>query len=268
MNERTAMARVLDAQGKALSPCSHAKARKLLAQGEAALISEEPLTIQLPYSVDRSAMTSARRDETTRLESGSRVLLHICCGPCGTYPLKWLQEQGYAVTGLWYNPNIHPWQEHEKRRASAESYATAVGLEMIWAESYEMPRFFRLVAGHERFRERCLLCYRLRLEWTARIASRREFDAFTTTLLISPHQDQQAIRTIGETLSQRIGIPFLFENFRRGWAERSQLTREHALYCQQYCGCIYSEWERYNKQPVDVLLDEVNWIWSQGETGN
>ena len=265
MNGGIASAHVLDAKGRPLSPCSHEKARKLLAQGEASLISEEPLTIQLPYSVDKPPQASARQAETSPVEPGSKVLLHVCCGPCSTYPINWLQEQGYEVVGLWYNPNIHPWLEHEERRASAEAYAKAVGLQMIWAEAYEMPRFFRLVSGHERFRERCMLCYRLRLEWTARVAARREFDAFTTTLLISPHQDQQAIRTIGKTIGQRVGKPFLFENFRRGWAERSRLTKEHALYCQQYCGCIYSEWERYNKQPIDVLLNDVTWIWSQGE---
>ena len=267
MNGTTGSAQVLDAQGRPLSPCPLEKARKLLERGEAVLVNEEPFTIQLRYSVERSAATVARASEPALPERGARVLLHICCGPCGTYPISWLQERGYAVTGLWYNPNIHPWLEHEKRRASAESYAAEVGIDVLWAESYEMPRFFRLVAGHERFRERCLLCYRLRLERTAHTAAQREFDAFSTTLLISPHQDQQAIRSIGESISRQTGIPFLFENFRRGWAERNRLTREHDLYCQQYCGCIYSEWERFNKQPIDVLLDEVTWIRSQGETG-
>ena len=186
MNGRIASARVLDAKGRPLSPCSHEKARKLLAQGEASLVSEEPLTIQLPYSVDKSPQAPARQAQTSPIEPGSKVLLHVCCGPCSTYPINWLQEQGYDVIGLWYNPNIHPWLEHEERRASAEAYAEAVGLEMIWAEAYEMPWFFRLVAGHERFRERCMLCYRLRLEWTARVAVRREFDAFTTTLADQP----------------------------------------------------------------------------------
>jgi len=193
--------------------------------------------------------------------ASARVLLHICCGPCSTYPINWLRDRQYEVTGLWYNPNIHPWQEHELRRASMAFYAEAVGLSMIWVEGYEMPRFFRLAAGHERFRERCQLCYRLRLERTARVAAENGFDAFTTTLLISPYQDQEAIHSIGETIGQRMGIPFLFENFRRGWAERGRLTREYGLYRQQYCGCLYSEWERYNGRQID---DSVDSSWDEG----
>jgi predicted adenine nucleotide alpha hydrolase (AANH) superfamily ATPase len=184
-------------------------------------------------------------------DAAARILLHICCAPCSTYPINWLRGQRYAVTGLWYNPNIHPWQEHELRRMSMVHYAAAVGLDMIWAEEYEMTRFFRLVAGHERFHERCQICYRLRLERAAQVAAENRFDAFTTTLLISPYQDQAAIRSIGEAIGHSVGVPFLFENFRRGWAERGRLTKEHGLYRQQYCGCLYSEWERYTGQKID-----------------
>lgn len=175
----------------------------------------------------------------------ARLLLHVCCAPCSTYPVNWLRGQGYEVTGLWYNPNIHPWQEHELRRASMAHYAEVIGLDMIWADEYEMPHFFRLVVGHERFRERCQICYRLRLERAAQVAAEDNFNAFTTTLLISPYQDQAAIRSIGEEIGRSVGVPFLFENFRRGWAERGRLTKEYGLYRQQYCGCLYSEWERH-----------------------
>ena len=255
------MARVLDAQGRPLSPCPHEKARKMLAEGKAALVSEDPLTIRLPYTVNMPTPEVKEQPREPSLNVGSRVLLHVCCGPCSTYPINWLREQGCEVTGLWYNPNIHPWREHELRRTSAADYAEKVGVEMIWAEVYEMPRFFRLVAGHERFRERCHLCYQLRLEWTARVAAERGFDAFTTTLLISPHQDQKTIHVVGEAVGRHKGVPFLSENFRRGWSERGRLTKEHDLYRQQYCGCLYSEWERYNNQSIDVLLEDVTWIW-------
>ena len=114
--------------------------------------------------------------------------------------------------------------------------------------------FLRAVAGRESFRERCTACYRMRLEKTARLALAEGFDAITTTLLISPHQDQQQIRSIGEEVAGMLGVEFLFENLRRGWAERGRLTREHGLYRQQYCGCIYSEWERYHDAQIDVLL--------------
>jgi predicted adenine nucleotide alpha hydrolase (AANH) superfamily ATPase len=248
---------VLDASGQQLSPTTAEKARKLIAQGKAALVSEEPFTIQLPYSVE----LPPKPEKVEKPGEGKRILLHLCCGPCGTYPIEQLREEGFQVTGFWYNPNIHPWQEHQQRRESAQKYAEAVDLPVIWYEKYEMPLYLRAVVGHERFRERCRICYRIRLEKTAQVAAEGSFDAFTTTLLISPHQDQALIRQIGEEVAEEWGagaLEFYFENFRRGWSERGRLTREHDLYRQQYCGCIYSEWERYNEAHIDDLLGEMS----------
>ena len=247
---------VLDANDQQLSPTTAEKAQKLIAQGKAALVSEVPLTIQLPYSVELPP--TSREVEKERVGEGKRILLHICCGPCSTYPIERLREEGFQVTGFWYNPNIHPWQEHQRRRESAQKYAEAVDLPVIWHEKYEMPLYLRAVAGHERFRERCRICYQIRLEKTARVAAEDSFDAFTTTLLISPHQDQAMIRQIGEEVAEEWGVEFYFENFRRGWSERGRLTHEHDLYRQQYCGCIYSEWERYNEGYIDELLAGTN----------
>jgi predicted adenine nucleotide alpha hydrolase (AANH) superfamily ATPase len=243
---------VLDANGQQLSPTTIEKARKLVAQGKAVLFSEEPFTIQLPYAVELPP--APEPVEEGPIGEGRRILLHICCGPCSTYTVERLREEGFAVSGFWYNPNIHPWQEHQQRRESLVRYAEAVGLSMIWHERYEMPLFLRAVVGHERFRQRCVICYRMRLEKTAQVAAKQGFDAFTTTLLISPHQDQELIRQIGEEVAAQYDIEFYFENFRRGWSERGRLTREHDLYRQQYCGCIYSEWERYNDMTIDTIL--------------
>jgi predicted adenine nucleotide alpha hydrolase (AANH) superfamily ATPase len=185
------------------------------------------------------------------------MLLHVCCAPCSTYTIDRLRSQGFQVTGFWYNPNIHPWQEHERRREALAAYAEEAHLPMIWHSTYEMPLFLRAVAGKERFRQRCAICYRLRLERTAETAEKGEFDAFTTTLLISPYQDQEIIKTTGERIAGQHGLQFYFENFRHGWAERGRMTREHDLYRQQYCGCIYSEWERYNKAVIDDLLPSI-----------
>jgi len=248
---------VLDAEGRKLSPTTLEKAELLLAEGKAKLVSEEPFTIQLSYSVE----LPPKQEEVEKPGEGKRILLHICCGPCGTYTIERLREEGFQVVGFWYNPNIHPWQEHQRRRESLRKYAEAVGLPVIWHEEYEMPLYLRAVAGHEKFRERCRICYRMRLEKTARVAAEGGFDAFTTTLLISPHQDQALLRQIGEEVAEEWGagaLEFYFENFRRGWLERGRLTREHDLYRQSYCGCIYSEWERYNKAHIDALLAEMN----------
>jgi predicted adenine nucleotide alpha hydrolase (AANH) superfamily ATPase len=175
-----------------------------------------------------------------------RILTHICCAPCATYTVNRLRQIGFDVTGFWYNPNIHPWQEHERRRAALESYAGRIGLPMIWRHDYDFVEFLRRAAGQEQFRRRCTFCYEMRLTETARMAHTGGFDAFTTTLLISPYQDQGLLRQMGESLGRAEGVPFYFEDFRRGWAERGRLTKEYDLYRQQYCGCIYSEWERYN----------------------
>ena len=192
-------------------------------------------------------MVATLRDRRTREAGqpteGRSILLHICCGPCGTYPINRLRELGFSVTGFWYNPNIHPYAEHERRKECVAEYARTVGLPMIWSERYEMPLYFRQVAGHEERGERCGICYRLRLERIAQVARERGFDAFTTTLLISPYQQQTLIGSIGEELAVKNGVEFFFENLRRGWGERGRLAREHHLYQQQYCGCIYSEVE-------------------------
>jgi len=242
---------VLDANGQELSPTTPEKAQRMLAQGKAKLVSEEPFVIQLPYAVE---LPKPAKVEEGRVGEGKRILLHICCAPCATYTVARLREEGFEVTGFWYNPNIHPWTEHERRRESLARYAEAIELPVIWYERYEMPLFLRAVAGHERFGERCRICYRMRLERTAKVAVEGGFDAFTTTLLISPYQNQALIRRIGEELAAENGVKFHFENFRRGWSERGRLTKEYDLYRQQYCGCIYSEWERYNKAHIDELL--------------
>ncbi len=246
--------RVLDSKGRELSPCSLAKAQRLLADGKATLVVEDPLTIQLPYAVELPPQPEDAAEE--RVGEGRSILLHICCGPCSTYTINRLREAGFQATGFWYNPNIHPFTEHEQRRASFEKYVESVALPFIREDGYEMPQFLRLVAGNEAHGKRCRLCYEMRLTRTARVAAREGFDAITTTLLISPHQDQGWLREIGERAAREYGVEFYFENFRRGWSERGRLTHEHDLYRQQYCGCIYSEWERYAGVNISALLSE------------
>lgn len=235
---------VLDLNGQRLSPCSLARARQLLAQGRATLRSEDPFTIQLPYTV--SLRPTSQDSIEHKPGEGKRLLLHICCAPCSTYSIKRLRELGFEVSGLWYNPNIHPFAEYERRRECMESYAEQIALPMVW-EPYEMPAYFRAVVGHEAFGERCAICYRLRLERTAQMAHQHGFDAFSTTLLISPYQQQSLIRRIGEELANQYCVSFYFENLRRGWSERGHMAREHDMYQQRYCGCIYSEWEAAQK---------------------
>jgi epoxyqueuosine reductase len=182
-------------------------------------------------------------ETTSPTGAGKRLLLHICCGPCATYSVRRLRDEAWELTGLWFNPNIHPFSEHERRRETLASFAAQVALPVQWESGYEMPAFLRAVVGHEAFRERCQVCYRLRLERAARAAAAGGYDAYCTTLLISPYQDQAAIRRIGEELGAQHGVPFYFENLRRGYAETPRPCEQYGLYRQRYCGCLYSEWE-------------------------
>ena len=180
------------------------------------------------------------------------VLLHTCCGPCATYTVKRLREQGLGVTGFWYNPNVHPFREHQRRLEAMQTFAQAANMPLIVAEGYDMIQYFRAVVGHEG--ERCGHCFRLRLGKTAAVARERGFDAFTTTLLISPYQKHDLLREVGEEVAKEHGVRFHYEDFRDGFRESQRLSRELELYHQGYCGCVYSEWERYGKVDVAELL--------------
>ena len=171
------------------------------------------------------------------------LLLHACCAHCAAYCVEHWQTQGLEVTAFWYNPNIHPYLEHQRRLEALQTFASEKGLPLITAEDYEMVRFFRVVVGHES--ERCGECFRLRLSQTAKVAQARGFSAFTTTLLISPHQKHELLRRIGERVSAETGVDFLYEDLRKQYSESRRLTKPLDLYRQQYCGCLYSEWERY-----------------------
>jgi hypothetical protein len=236
---------VLDARGRRLSSTDAERARHLVRQGAADLVSEEPLTIRLHREVDRPVRATPSPE--ARPGEGKQILLHICCAPCATYTVERLRALGFEVTGLWYNPNIHPYSEHERRRETLTRYAAEIDLPVIWAPGYDLVAFMRAIHGRERFRERCRICYKLRLEQAARTAAEGGFDAFTTTLLISPYQDQDAIHTLGAALAEQTGVSFFFENFRQGWAAHHQTVREHDLYSQRYCGCLYSEWEALDR---------------------
>jgi predicted adenine nucleotide alpha hydrolase (AANH) superfamily ATPase len=174
-----------------------------------------------------------------------RLLLHTCCAPCSTYSVVHFRGRGWDVTGFWYNPNIHPYLEHQKRRLSMESYSARVLLPMVWSEEYEMPRFLREVAERAAKLERCAVCYQMRLERPAVMARQLGCDAFSTTLLISPYQDHAVLRQVGDEVGASHGLPFHYEDLRGGWSQRCRLAKEYGLYRQRYCGCIYSEWERF-----------------------
>ncbi|OGO30888.1 MAG: hypothetical protein A2Z29_01390 [Chloroflexi bacterium RBG_16_56_11] len=173
-----------------------------------------------------------------------KLLLHVCCAHCAAYTVEHWRREGYEVSGLWYNPNIHPFAEHGKRLEGVKALADKIAMPLVVPESYEMVEFFRRVAGKEA--GRCGCCFDLRLEKTARFARENGFDAFTTTLLISPQQKHELIRETAEKIAVEKGVAFLYADLRKRYSDSRHITKPMDLYRQQYCGCIYSEYERYS----------------------
>ena len=174
-----------------------------------------------------------------------KILLHVCCGPCTLYPLKVLREQGHQVEGYFYNPNIHPFKEFRKRIVSLEEMAKEERFSVNIDTNYGLTEYLRKVVFNET--SRCSLCYDLRMEQTAEKARAVGADAFSSTLLYSRYQNHALIREKGENLARKYNIDFYYDNFSRGWEEGIDRSREMGLYRQPYCGCIYSEQERYDK---------------------
>lgn len=176
----------------------------------------------------------------------ARILLHTCCGPCTFYPLMRLREQGHEVIGFFYNPNIHPYMEFARRLEALQEMASANDLRLIVREDYPLEDFIRNVAFREQ--NRCIYCYTVRLEAAARLAKKSKFDAFTTTLLYSKRQKHDLIRSVAESAAKKARISFYYEDFREGWKIGQQMAIELGIYRQQYCGCIWSEKERFYKK--------------------
>jgi len=175
----------------------------------------------------------------------SRVLVHVCCAHCAAYTVEHWRREGHEVGGFWYNPNIHPFMEHQNRLAAVRDLAERTGLPLIEAEGYDMPEWFRRVSGHED--ERCRHCFTLRLGAAARAATEHGYDAFTSTLLISPHQDHELLKDIGERMAEENGVAFFYADLRKRYSDSRHITKPLDLYRQQYCGCLFSEWERYRE---------------------
>jgi len=178
----------------------------------------------------------------------TKLLLHVCCGPCATATLDWLRaEVTRDITGLFYNPNIHPEAEYLRRRAGMEQVSGVLEVPLrCLGEEDGLVDYLQQVAFREA--ERCRVCYAMRLAQTAQQAAADNFEVFSTTLLISPYQNLEEIRKIGEALSKLWGPDFLFADLRPYYPASRQKARDLGLYQQKYCGCIFSEMERINRK--------------------
>jgi len=172
-----------------------------------------------------------------------KLLMHICCANCCLFPLRSLFSKGIEVTGLWFNPNIQPYTEYRMRLESLQELQKTWNLDIHYVDEYGLKEFLRAVVNNED--ERCGVCYAMRLEETARTARKIGLDGFTTSLLVSPYQKFDIINDVGREMAKRYSIPFYSEDFRPGWREGIALSKTLGLYRQKYCGCVYSEMERY-----------------------
>jgi len=175
-----------------------------------------------------------------------KILLHICCANCAIYPLRMLSEDGHQVFGFWYNPNIHPFTEYQKRLDAVKSLEQKEPFPVFYNDSYDLEKFLK--ATIQDVENRCAFCYKIRLIKSANFAKEQNFDGFTTTLLVSPYQKHELIKEIGEKIGGDLGIKFIYEDFRPGFYEGKNKAKSLQLYSQKYCGCIFSEKERYVKE--------------------
>lgn len=196
------------------------------------------------------------------METEKKLLLHICCSPCLMYPYftiapsnsdtlnsrknsdkQFLDIKFDKIIGYFYNPNIHPYTEYLRREESLRKFSDTVGLKVIYEKDYDIEEFIRNVVFREE--NRCYYCVGSRLEKTAALAKSSKFTHFSTTLLYSKHQDHDYIKETGFNLQKKYGVNFYYEDFRQGYKDGIELSRRYGLYRQNYCGCIYSEKERF-----------------------
>lgn len=185
-----------------------------------------------------------------QLDYTPRLLLHSCCAPCSSYCIEYL-SQFFSITILYYNPNISPREEFEKRAAEQQRLVSEMQLKnpvCVVVDNYDPNEFYSAVKGFEHIPEggeRCFICYRLRLERAAEYAAQHGFDYFCSTLSISPLKNAAKLNEIGAELSEIYNVRNLPSDFKKrgGYLRSIELSKQHGLYRQNYCGCVFSKKE-------------------------
>lgn len=170
-----------------------------------------------------------------------KILLHICCGPCGTASVKRLQDEGYEVFGFYYNPNIHPIEEYERRLKEAKKLAQNSKISLM-IEYYEPNDYFEVIKGGEdNLQKRCPACWALRLKKTAEKAKELNIKIIGSTLRISPYQDQSELLKTGQKIAKVYDLDFYDKELTSCFQESVQISKSKNMYRQKYCGCIFSK---------------------------
>ncbi len=174
------------------------------------------------------------------------TLLHICCAPCSVMCIETLRGEGIETSGLWYNPNIHPFTEYRSRKNTLIEYSKKILLPLDVIDDYGLREFIGLI--YPDFDNRCRKCYEIRLDKTAQIAKEKGFDSFTSTLFVSPYQNHEMMKEVANEAAEKHKIKFLYRDFRPYFREGQAKAREMEFYMQKYCGCVFSEEDRYRKK--------------------
>lgn len=183
------------------------------------------------------------------IDHAESVLIHACCGPCAEWPLSELSGEGMDLSVLFYNPNIHPKFEWERRKSNLELLTRLRGINLIIDDEYSED-LWTDNAYKGKYESRCHMCYDIRMKRAAIEAKTRGFSAFTTTLLVSIYQKHELIIEAADKASAEAGIPFLYRDFRQGYRKGQQMAKEDGLYRQKYCGCILSLDESVYKDKI------------------
>ena len=184
----------------------------------------------------------------TNIKKKKKLILHSCCAPCSSYVITYLTDY-FDITILYYNPNIYPQEEYEKRKEEKIKLITKLKIKNeinILDCDYDNEIYNNLIKGLEKEPERgnrCTICFKLRMEKTAKIAKEKDCDYFCTTLTVSPYKNSQLINEIGKTLEQEYQVKWLYSDFKKkdGYKKSIELSKKYNLYRQDYCGCIYSK---------------------------
>lgn len=188
------------------------------------------------------------------------LLLHVCCGPCAIMPATRLLDEGFAVTAWYMNPNIHPLSEYLRRRDAATECARHLGIPIVYDDaSWDITAWLRAVAGRDAAPQRCAYCCTSRIEAAFATAARLGFAFVSSSLLYSRYQPHEVIREAGARLAQAAdaGPNFVYRDFRADWQEGIDRSKSLELYRQPYCGCIYSEAERYEKKLARLIKNNL-----------
>ena len=206
------------------------------------------------YSLFPQIPEKEREKKIEAILKDNRIFLHICCGPCAEWPVAILQKAKAELTGYFYNPNIHPLKEHERRMENVRKFAGIKDVPVIYDDAYMEEKWLHYKKNPEDL-SRCDMCYTLRMDRAAKMAKENGYSFFTTSLLVSPYQKFDTIVRAGTMAGEKNGITFLPFDFRAGYRLGQQMAKEDGLYRQKFCGCILSlEESKYR----DKILEQIN----------